>query len=178
MVQLTIGLHVLSWIRGEDLDIGNTERTTVSLVATDTTGRRRRQTMGTPFCDIMWAIVTVSSKILRCMWLTSLIILRSISANKIVCSWNNSTADMSGVVLVTVNNAIVQNNSVTYQYLNNPVYTRITPQQTIISWVMRCACVNAPLLIFAVVVSNSHSLEGILMSHSSQDYSSTKLLLV
>ena len=38
-------------IRGEDLDIGNTERTTVSLVANGNTGRRR-QTMGTPSCDI------------------------------------------------------------------------------------------------------------------------------
>ena len=34
-------------IRGEDLNIGNTERTTVSLVANGNTGRRRRQTMGT-----------------------------------------------------------------------------------------------------------------------------------
>ena len=41
-------------VRGEDLNIGNTERTTVSLVATGSTGRRRRrQTMGTPSCDIM-----------------------------------------------------------------------------------------------------------------------------
>ena len=40
-------------IRGEDLNIGNTERTTVSLVANGITGRRRRQTMGTPSCDIM-----------------------------------------------------------------------------------------------------------------------------
>ena len=40
-------------IRGEDLNIGNTERTTVSLVANGNTGRRRRrQTMGTPFCNI------------------------------------------------------------------------------------------------------------------------------
>ena len=54
---------------------------------------------------------------------------RSFSANEIVCSWSNFTADMSGVVLVTVNSAMVQNNSVTYQYLNNPVYTGLTPQQ-------------------------------------------------
>ena len=40
-------------VRGEDLNIGNTEKTTVSLMATGSTGRRRRQTMGTPFCDIM-----------------------------------------------------------------------------------------------------------------------------
>ena len=40
-------------IRGEDLNIGNTERTTVSLVANGNTGRRRRQTMGTPSCDVM-----------------------------------------------------------------------------------------------------------------------------
>ena len=40
-------------IRGEDLNIGNTERTTVSLVANGNTGRRRRrQTIGTPFCNI------------------------------------------------------------------------------------------------------------------------------
>ena len=40
-------------IRGKDLNIGNTERTTVSLLATGSTGRRRRrQTMGTPSCDI------------------------------------------------------------------------------------------------------------------------------
>ena len=39
--------------RGEDLNIGNTERTTVSLVVTGSTGRRRRQTMRTPSCDIM-----------------------------------------------------------------------------------------------------------------------------
>ena len=39
-------------IRGEDLNIGNTERTTVSLVANGNTGTRRRQTMGTPFCNI------------------------------------------------------------------------------------------------------------------------------
>ena len=62
---------------------------------------------------------------------SKLIFLRSISANEIVCSWSNSTADMSGVVLVTVNNAMVQNNSVTYQYLSNPVYSKLTPQQTI-----------------------------------------------
>ena len=39
-------------VRGEDLNIGNTERTTVSLL---TTGgeRRRRQTMETASCDIM-----------------------------------------------------------------------------------------------------------------------------
>ena len=40
-------------VRGEDLNIGNTERTTVSLVATGNPGRRRRQTMGTPSCNIM-----------------------------------------------------------------------------------------------------------------------------
>ena len=40
-------------VRGEDLNIGNTERTTVSLVASGNTGRRRRQTMGTPSCNIM-----------------------------------------------------------------------------------------------------------------------------
>ena len=39
-------------MRGEDLDIGNTDRTTVSLVTTGS-GRRRRQAMGTPSCDIM-----------------------------------------------------------------------------------------------------------------------------
>ena len=39
-------------VRGEDLNIGNTERTTVSLVTNGNTGRRRRQTMGTPSCDI------------------------------------------------------------------------------------------------------------------------------
>ena len=58
-------------------------------------------------------------------------ILRSISADEISCRWSNITATMSGVVLVTVNNAMVQNNSVTYQYLNNPVYTGLTPLQTI-----------------------------------------------
>ena len=40
-------------IRGEDLNIGNADRTTVSLVPTSNTGRRKRQTMGTPSCDIM-----------------------------------------------------------------------------------------------------------------------------
>ena len=39
-------------VRGEDLNIGNTERTTVSLVTTGS-GRRRRQAMGTASCDIM-----------------------------------------------------------------------------------------------------------------------------
>ena len=38
-------------VRGEDLNIGNTERTTVSLVTTGS--GRRRQAMGTASCDIM-----------------------------------------------------------------------------------------------------------------------------
>ena len=40
-------------VRGEDLNIGNTERTTVSLVTTGSSRRRRRQAMGTASCDIM-----------------------------------------------------------------------------------------------------------------------------
>ena len=40
-------------VRGEDLNIGNTERTTVSLVTTGSGRRRRRQAMGTASCDIM-----------------------------------------------------------------------------------------------------------------------------
>ena len=39
-------------VRGEDLNIGNTERTTVSLVTTGSGRRRRRQAMGTASCDI------------------------------------------------------------------------------------------------------------------------------
>ena len=39
-------------VRGEDLNIGNTDRTTVSLIATGNTGRKRRQTTRTPSCDI------------------------------------------------------------------------------------------------------------------------------
>ena len=39
-------------VRGEDLNIGNTERTTVSLLTTDGE-RRRRQTMEMASCDIM-----------------------------------------------------------------------------------------------------------------------------
>ena len=41
-------------VRGEDLNIGNTERTTVSLKANiGGTESRRGQIMGTPSCDIM-----------------------------------------------------------------------------------------------------------------------------
>ena len=39
-------------VRGEDLNIGNTDRTTVSLVTTASGRRRKRQTMETASCDI------------------------------------------------------------------------------------------------------------------------------